>query len=223
MSSIRDCPYQIREMCYHLADSVQQKYPNSTLKAVGAFFFLRFFCPALIDPQNFGIVEEPPSPEARRQLLLITKILQNIANGVRFGKKEPFMEPMNDFIDKQSSATTQLFNTLARDPDGSRVCKMLVLPLDIQIAHLDTVIVTCAEHMPAIKERLPSEVAAALEAITQTFVPLIHLKEQTNKKLEVVTKSTPRDKFLRLFVPGFKGKEKEKEHKEKEKEHKEHK
>ena len=28
--------------------------------------------------------------------MLVSKVVQNLANGVRFGQKEPFMEPMNE-------------------------------------------------------------------------------------------------------------------------------
>lgn len=34
----------------------------------------------------------------RRGLLLIAKIIQNLANNVLFGAKEPYMFPLNDFL-----------------------------------------------------------------------------------------------------------------------------
>jgi len=35
---------------------------------------------------------DPPSPAATRSLVMIAKCLQNLANLVEFGSKEPFME-----------------------------------------------------------------------------------------------------------------------------------
>jgi len=49
-------------------------------------------------PKNFGLVKDEPSDAAKRQLVLITKVLQNLAAGVEFGKKESFMIKLNDFI-----------------------------------------------------------------------------------------------------------------------------
>ena len=54
---------------------------------VGGLFFLRFVCPALTVPTEMGVWEGDLTVEAKRALLLITKILMNLSNGVRFGKK----------------------------------------------------------------------------------------------------------------------------------------
>lgn len=67
---------------------------------MGAFIFLRFFCPAIVAPEVEGLVSTPPSKEMRRGLLLIAKVVQNLANNVLFGVKEPYMYPLNDFLTK---------------------------------------------------------------------------------------------------------------------------
>lgn len=67
---------------------------------MGAFIFLRFFCPAIVAPEVEGLVSSPPSKEMRRGLLLIAKVVQNLANNVLFGVKEPYMYALNDFLTK---------------------------------------------------------------------------------------------------------------------------
>ena len=51
-------------------------------------------------PEAFAVVPSDlvPPPAARRNLVLITKLLQNLANNVSFGKKEAYMVPMNSFV-----------------------------------------------------------------------------------------------------------------------------
>ena len=49
-------------------------------------------------PDAEGLVSTAPSKEMRRGLLLIAKIIQNLANNVLFGAKEPYMFPLNDFL-----------------------------------------------------------------------------------------------------------------------------
>jgi GTPase-activator protein for Ras-like GTPase len=51
---------------------------------VGGFLFLRFICPAVVTPHRYGLTKSAPSPKAGRTLVLISKLLQNLANGVEF-------------------------------------------------------------------------------------------------------------------------------------------
>jgi neurofibromin 1 len=74
------------------------KFQEAKYTAVGAFIFLRFFCPAIVAPESEKLVNEPPSKEMRRGLLLIAKVIQNLANNVLFGAKEQYMYPLNDFL-----------------------------------------------------------------------------------------------------------------------------
>lgn len=74
------------------------RFPEAKYTAVGAFIFLRFFCPAIVAPEVEGLVATLPSKEMRRGLLLIAKVIQNLANNVLFGAKEPYMFPLNEFL-----------------------------------------------------------------------------------------------------------------------------
>lgn len=49
-------------------------------------------------PDVEGLVSSAPSKEMRRGLLLIAKVIQNLANNVLFGAKEPYMFPLNHFL-----------------------------------------------------------------------------------------------------------------------------
>jgi hypothetical protein len=75
-----------------------KKFSEAKFTAVGAFIFLRFFCPAIVAPDVEGLISSAPSKEMRRGLLLIAKVVQNLANNVLFGAKEPYMFPLNDFL-----------------------------------------------------------------------------------------------------------------------------
>lgn len=92
-------PLAIITIILKVRDCVAEAFddPDVTFKAVGAFFFLRLICPAIAAPESY-FADEPPEPYVRRQLVLVSKMLQNLANKVQFGGKEEFMAPLNPFI-----------------------------------------------------------------------------------------------------------------------------
>jgi neurofibromin 1 len=88
---------------------LQAKYTT-----VGGFIFLRFFCPAILSPDSTS----PPllskvDQNLRRALILISKSLQNLANGLDFGNKEPYMQDMNNFINENKTTVEAFFDSLA--------------------------------------------------------------------------------------------------------------
>ncbi|UNI16248.1 Ras GTPase activating protein ira2 [Purpureocillium takamizusanense] len=91
-------PSSFRRICCIISDTVSHRFPNAKYTAVGAFMFLRFICPAIVAPESEGLVSTVPTKEMRRGLLLIAKVIQNLANNVLFGTKEPYMFPLNPFL-----------------------------------------------------------------------------------------------------------------------------
>eukprot|EP00020_Sapocribrum_chincoteaguense_P004048 CAMPEP_0170754270 /NCGR_PEP_ID=MMETSP0437-20130122/12919_1 /TAXON_ID=0 /ORGANISM="Sexangularia sp." /LENGTH=882 /DNA_ID=CAMNT_0011093409 /DNA_START=153 /DNA_END=2799 /DNA_ORIENTATION=- len=96
--SLPDVPREVRVLLARIKAAVTTKFPESRLKSVGAFFFLRFVCPAIFSPEGFAIIDNPPDKQSRRALILISKAVQNLANGVKFGKKEEFMADLNPYV-----------------------------------------------------------------------------------------------------------------------------
>jgi hypothetical protein len=61
---------------------------------------LRFIGPALTAPHAYGLLENPPNPVCQRQLVLIGKVMQNLANMTMPGAKEQFMQQLSDFFSR---------------------------------------------------------------------------------------------------------------------------
>ncbi|KAG0221205.1 Ras GTPase activating protein ira2 [Mortierella sp. GBA43] len=97
--SAPNVPNSFREVCWYLSQAVGERFPDAKFTAVGGFIFLRFLCPAIVAPESDGLLYAPiESAKVRRGLLLITKVIQNLANNVLFGAKEPFMIVLNNFL-----------------------------------------------------------------------------------------------------------------------------
>ena len=124
--SANRCPPEIRHIMRHIRACAEDRYGDFSrtvsYSSVSGFLFLRFFCPAVLNPKLFGLLKgrfpylslkkgrstlyspvtnialDHARPRAQRTLTLITKALQTLANMTTFGSKEPWMEQMNEFL-----------------------------------------------------------------------------------------------------------------------------
>lgn len=110
-------PTAFRKICSIISTAVMVRFPESKYTAVGAFIFLRFFCPAIVAPEVEGLVPNTPSKEMRRSLMLIAKIIQNLANNVLFGAKEAYMFPLNEFLSENIYNMTTFLRRISTPPD----------------------------------------------------------------------------------------------------------
>jgi hypothetical protein len=110
ISSIDDIPLEFKYVCKKISEAVDKKFTNSRLIAVGSFIFLRYFCPAIVSPETEKIVTVPDR-QTQRKYLLLTKVVQNLANGTISTLKWPLLktreseitdlhDKVNDFLDR---------------------------------------------------------------------------------------------------------------------------
>jgi len=172
-------PGDLRVLARRIAHAVESKFPDHRLKAVGGILFLRFICPALIRPQLF--FSDPPSPELQRALVLLSKVVQNVANGVQFGAKEQFMIHFNDLVVAQMAKVDRFLEEVASDrnstgalePDRQRLSDALRLVDDMAL-HMDMHWEKLISHLPATHQVAAAEVKAWLSS----FCPLV--RQQRN-------------------------------------------
>eukprot|EP01101_Sappina_pedata_P000648 TRINITY_DN10846_c0_g1_i1.p1 TRINITY_DN10846_c0_g1~~TRINITY_DN10846_c0_g1_i1.p1 ORF type:complete len:756 (+),score=287.52 TRINITY_DN10846_c0_g1_i1:30-2297(+) len=103
--SMEQVPYGIRWICKQIKELTKAKFPEVSFEQccslIGGFFLLRFVNPAIVTPQAFMLCDSKLSVNTRRNLTLLAKVLQNLANNVQFGGvKEFFMAPLNTVLDK---------------------------------------------------------------------------------------------------------------------------
>ncbi|KAL7282669.1 hypothetical protein ACG7TL_004142 [Trametes sanguinea] len=109
-SSIPGLPSIIREICAHIAKSVNEVWPKAKFAALGAFIFLRFISPAIVTPETVD-VPVPNDMAVRRALMVIAKIVQNLANNLLFGK-EAHMVILNDFLKENIVTVTKFLSEI---------------------------------------------------------------------------------------------------------------
>ncbi|KAE8331323.1 hypothetical protein BDV39DRAFT_200975 [Aspergillus sergii] len=114
------CPAELRLIFRHVRACAEDRYGDFlrtvTYSSVSGFLFLRFFCPAILNPKLFGLLKDHPRPRAQRTLTLIAKALQGLANMTTFGSKEPWMEPMNKFLVGNRAEFKQFVDSICAIP-----------------------------------------------------------------------------------------------------------
>jgi hypothetical protein len=114
-TTLKNIPTPLRQIFIEIDQSVSRKFPGSidaVYKGLGGLFFLRFVCPAITAPHVYGLLESPPSVTTQRQLVLITKVIQSIANMQVPGKKEQYMEVMGSFIETSIPRIQKFYDNL---------------------------------------------------------------------------------------------------------------
>ncbi len=112
-NSLEEMPKAIREITAHIADSVGERFPESVFTAVGGFIFLRFINPAIVSPETVDLDLPNDNRDIRRSLVLVTKVLQALANNVRFGAKEPGMRQLNGWMDVNIFTMTRFLQAIS--------------------------------------------------------------------------------------------------------------
>ncbi|EGD83266.1 hypothetical protein PTSG_13202, partial [Salpingoeca rosetta] len=111
MDSINRVPLAVQVLCHGVARATTKKFPEVKCTAVGSCFFLRFVMPAIVSPRAHNIVDGPLPPRVQRGLVLVSKVLQSVANSTRFsGFKEEYMECMNAFVNLASTRGIEFLN-----------------------------------------------------------------------------------------------------------------
>lgn len=106
ISSSDQFPVQLKLMCKCLHRVLLKRYTNFSSQSnanqsagvIGTVLFLRFINPVFVSPYESGIIDKQPNSKTRRGLMLMSKILQNIANNVEFSKEQHMKLYFNDFL-----------------------------------------------------------------------------------------------------------------------------
>ncbi|KAK3383935.1 hypothetical protein B0T24DRAFT_518969 [Lasiosphaeria ovina] len=113
-------PPELRHVLKYIRAVAEDRYGDFlrtvTYTSVSGFLFLRFICPAILNPKLFGLLRDHPRPRAQRTLTLIAKGLQALANLSTIGKKEMWMEPMNRFLNAQRQSIKDFLDGVCAIP-----------------------------------------------------------------------------------------------------------
>ncbi|CUA77427.1 RAS protein activator like-3 [Bos taurus] [Rhizoctonia solani] len=119
------CPDELRHLFYHIRIQVEARWGSSALhadlkyQAISAFLFLRFFIPALLRPEQYGLVVGSPPEGVERSLKSMARALQSLANLNVNVQREEFMRSVKAFNEDNVDAMID-YLTFVSTPSNRR-------------------------------------------------------------------------------------------------------
>lgn len=87
---------------------------KASIYFVSSCLFLRYICPAIHGPVLFGLASSvPEQTRVSRNLTLVAKVLQTMANLASFEDKEIHMKRLNKFVDQEIPHMHQYLSSIA--------------------------------------------------------------------------------------------------------------
>ena len=177
--SIPYLPSTLKLLYNNLQKMVLKKFPETPsirYSVVSSFFFLRFICPAFLNPKLFGLYPTHVQNEAKRRLTLVAKIFQSFANLAEFGEKEKWLETLNPFILENIPRMKKFLDQICVVDDY----KEIVVKQEIVLSKdLNSLFLTFVENMDQLKQLVDTE--KKLELLTELEKVLEHLTQLHNK------------------------------------------
>ncbi|KAL5277759.1 DAB2IP family protein [Megaselia abdita] len=119
-ASAKNFPQQLRSSFATFRERLQTlNREDMADNLISASIFLRFLCPAILSPSLFNITSELPSSRAMRNLTLVAKTLQTLANFTKFQGKEGYMEFLNDFIEDEAPKMKKFLRDISVRPENN--------------------------------------------------------------------------------------------------------
>ncbi|KAI1375456.1 hypothetical protein F4677DRAFT_422890 [Hypoxylon crocopeplum] len=115
-------PYGLRFICQQTFEALCQRFqrePQHHVLQIVANWVWRFYLqPALVNPEQVGVIEKTLSPLQKRNLSEVAKVLSQIASGRPFGGENIYLQPLNAFIGESIERLAHITNDLISVADA---------------------------------------------------------------------------------------------------------
>jgi len=211
---LQRCFYKIRQVLAHIGKSEVGD------KMISSCIFLRYLCPAILTPSLFKLTDEYPSEKANRNLTLVAKTLQTLANFGNYESKESCMSFLNQFLAEESETMRnylkQISSPLAEDywipslsnpvekADLGKYLSSLHTILFENVAKLDgenTNSVKLTQLLDELNAILKRPTSSKLAQISQTTMETVAEKENKTTTVKSADPPSPPIKNTVLGIP----------------------
>ncbi|KAH9892046.1 hypothetical protein F4778DRAFT_784793 [Xylariomycetidae sp. FL2044] len=115
-------PYGLRFICQQTYEALCQRFkrdpPHHIIQVVGNWIWRSYLQPALVNPEQVGVIEKTLSPLQKRNLGEVAKVLSQVSSGRPFGGDNIYLQPLNAFVGESTERLSQITSDLISVPDA---------------------------------------------------------------------------------------------------------
>ncbi|KAI0473601.1 hypothetical protein GGR56DRAFT_539611 [Xylariaceae sp. FL0804] len=115
-------PYGLRFICQQtfqaLCEHFKREPQQHVLQLVGNWVWRFYLQPAVINPEQVGVIERNLSPLQKRNLGEVAKVLSQISSGRPFGGDNVYLQPLNAFVAESMERLAHITDEMISVPDA---------------------------------------------------------------------------------------------------------
>jgi Ras GTPase-activating-like protein IQGAP2/3 len=115
-------PYGLRFICLQTFEALCQRFnrepQHQVLQLVSNWFWRFYLQPAVVNPEQVGVMERTLSPLQKRNLSEVAKVLSQVASGRPFGGDNIYLQPLNAFVAESMKRLAHITNDLISVADA---------------------------------------------------------------------------------------------------------
>ncbi|KAK4128136.1 hypothetical protein N657DRAFT_659910 [Parathielavia appendiculata] len=115
-------PYGLRFVCRQTFDALCQRFKREPqdrlLQVITNWLWKSYLQPAVMTPENVGVMDKQLSPLQKRNLGEVAKVLGQILSGRQFGGDNMYLQPLNAFVAESIERMAELATNLIAVPDA---------------------------------------------------------------------------------------------------------
>ncbi|OTA68630.1 hypothetical protein K449DRAFT_461463 [Hypoxylon sp. EC38] len=115
-------PYGLRFICQQMFEALCQRFQREpqhhVLQIVGNWVWRFYLQPALVNPEQVGVIEKGLSPLQKRNLGEVAKVLSQISSGRPFGGENIYLQPLNAFVGESIERLARITSDLISVADA---------------------------------------------------------------------------------------------------------
>ncbi|KAI0126657.1 GTPase-activator protein for ras-like GTPase [Xylariales sp. AK1849] len=115
-------PYGLRFICLQTFEALCQRFKrepqHQVLQLVSNWVWRFYLQPAVVNPEQVGVMEKTLSPLQKRNLSEVAKVLGQVASGRPFGGDNIYLQPLNAFVGESMERLAHITNDLISVADA---------------------------------------------------------------------------------------------------------